>query len=81
MGTVIYTAGTGMFFPSTGKQTLHRKVLAGRNTNKYFFFLILIMSLVTGGVETKLGPTDEQDQLEQILPNSRSEEKENKTLH
>jgi len=39
------------------------------------------MSLVTGGVETKLGPTDEQDQLEQILPNSRSEEKENKTLH
>lgn len=37
------------------------------------------MSLVTGGVETKLGPTREEDQLDQILPHSRSQGKENKT--
>jgi len=39
------------------------------------------MSLVTGGVETKLGTTGEEDQLDQTLPHSRSRGKENKTLH
>jgi hypothetical protein len=39
------------------------------------------MPLVTEGVETKLGPTGEEDQMGQILPHSRSEGKEIKTLH